>query len=106
MKLLVLASVALIAVSNLWISPAYADPAPAPSSPIHLWPGKPPGDENKTFPAEGDTTTDKDDLVAGRRLIRLGNVSDPEITVYAPEAAKRHGTAVLVCPGGGYNILA
>jgi acetyl esterase/lipase len=106
MKLLVLASVALIAVSNLWISPAYADPAPAPSSPIHLWPGKPPGDENKTFPAESDTTTDKDDLVAGRRLIRLGNVSDPEITVYAPEAAKRNGTAVLVCPGGGYNILA
>jgi acetyl esterase/lipase len=99
------ASALFLAVSNFWISPAQAD-QPAPSQPIHLWPGKPPGDEKKSFPPEADTTTQKDDFVAGRRLIRLGNVTDPELTVYAPEAAKRNGTAVLVCPGGGYNILA
>ncbi|HEY9156186.1 MAG TPA: alpha/beta hydrolase [Opitutaceae bacterium] len=98
-------SALLLAFSSLGISAARAD-QPAPSQPIHLWPGKPPGDEKKSFPAEADTTTQKDDLIAGRRLIRLGNVSDPEMTVYAPEAAKRTGAAVLVCPGGGYNILA
>ena len=81
-----------------------AQPAAADHA-IHLWPDKPPG-ETKTFPAEGDTTTAKDDLVAGRRLIRLSNVTDPEMTVFAPEAGKRNGTAVLVCPGGGYNVLA
>jgi acetyl esterase/lipase len=106
MKLRVLASAALVAVSNVWIFPVHADPVPAPSEPIHLWPGKPPGDENKTLPPEHDTTTDKDRPVAGRRVIRIGDVADPEMTVYAPETAKRNGTAVLVCPGGGYDILA
>ncbi len=37
---------------------------------------------------------------------RLTNVSDPTITVYRPESGKANGTAVVVCPGGGYSILA
>jgi len=105
MKFRFLALAALLITSAFGCCPAQADEA-KPRDPVHLWPGKPPGDENKTFPPEGDATTDKDDLVAGRRLIRLGNVSDPTMTVFAPEPSKRNGTAVLVCPGGGYNILA
>ncbi|WP_051945925.1 alpha/beta hydrolase [Verrucomicrobium sp. BvORR106] len=35
---------------------------------------------------------------------RVTNVTDPTITVYRPE--KPNGTAVIVCPGGGYSILA
>ena len=35
---------------------------------------------------------------------RLTNVTDPTIAVYRPE--KANGTAVVVCPGGGYSILA
>lgn len=73
--------------------------------PISLWPGTPPG-ETINFPVEADTTTSKDDLVAGRRVIRLGNISDPTITIYRPDPAKNTGAAVLVCPGGGYFILA
>jgi acetyl esterase/lipase len=45
-------------------------------------------------------------LVAGKPLIRLGNVSDPTLTVYRPAKDKDTGTAVVVCPGGGYSILA
>jgi acetyl esterase/lipase len=37
-------------------------------------------------------------------VVRVTNVSDPTITVYRPENA--NGAAVLVCPGGGYSILA
>lgn len=37
-------------------------------------------------------------------VVRLTNVSDPMITVYKPE--QPNGTSVLVCPGGGYGILA
>lgn len=73
-----------------------------------LWPGKAPG-ETKDLPAEADTTdTGKTPgaLVAGKRVIRLGNVSAPTLTVYPATAAKNTGAAVLVCPGGGYNILA
>ena len=35
---------------------------------------------------------------------RITNVTEPMITVFKPE--KPNGAAVLVCPGGGYSILA
>jgi len=59
-------------------------------------------------PSEGpevDTTTSKDELIAGKPLIRLGNVSIPTMTVYPPKG-KNTGAAVVVFPGGGYRILA
>ncbi len=37
-------------------------------------------------------------------VLRITNVSDPTLTVYRPD--KANGTAVIVCPGGGYGILA
>lgn len=37
-------------------------------------------------------------------ITRVSNVSEPMLTVYKPE--RPNGTAVVVCPGGGYNILA
>ena len=33
------------------------------------------------------------------------NVSDPTITVFLPAAETANGTAVIVCPGGGYHLL-
>lgn len=73
--------------------------------PLPLWPGKAPG-ETREYPPEADTTKPKDNLVAGRPVIRTGNVVSPTLTVYSPPAEKNTGAAVLVCPGGGYNILA
>lgn len=75
---------------------------------LPLWPGKAPG-ETKDLPPEADTTDQGKTpgaLVAGQRVIRLGNVSAPTLTLYPAPAAKNTGAAVLVCPGGGYNILA
>lgn len=34
------------------------------------------------------------------------NVQDPTITVYLPEKENATGAAVVICPGGGYGILA
>jgi acetyl esterase/lipase len=76
-----------------------------PTNMIHLWPKGAPG-EKGDIGAEYDTTTEKSDLIAGQRLIRLGNVSDPTITVYPADPRNNTGAAVLVCPGGGYHILA
>lgn len=72
---------------------------------LDVWPGTPPG-ETKQLPAEADQTKPDDKLIAGRRIIKLGNVSTPQIAVYQPESDKRNGAAVVICPGGGHHILA
>ncbi|HEX4031122.1 MAG TPA: alpha/beta hydrolase [Terracidiphilus sp.] len=71
---------------------------------LPIWPGVAPG-EPANLPPEADMTTPKDNLVAGRPVIRLGNASRPTITLYKPQG-KNTGAAVLVFPGGGYQILA
>jgi hypothetical protein len=75
------------------------------ADPILLWPNGAPG-EQEAIGSEKDTTTAKDGLIAGRRVIRLGNVTKPEITLYRPAKEKDTGAAVVVFPGGGYSILA
>jgi len=75
------------------------------SEPIPLWPKGAPN-ENGTVGEEHDTTKPGEGLVSGQRVIRLGNVSKPNITLYRPSKEKDTGTAVVVCPGGGYSILA
>ena len=72
---------------------------------LNIWPGKPPG-ETKDLPPEIDLTKDTDKLIAGKRIIKLGNVSTPQIAVYKPEKSKDTGASVIICPGGGHHILA
>ena len=72
---------------------------------IPLWPQGAPG-QKATAEPERDMTTPSDGLVAGRRVIRLGNVTGPSLTIYRPPEAKATRTAVVVFPGGGYRILA
>ena len=72
---------------------------------VELWPNGAPG-EKVNLGEEKDTTKPTDNVVAGKPVIRLGNVSKPTISIYRPPAEKDTGAAVLVCPGGGYNILA
>lgn len=78
---------------------------------IKIWPKGAPTENGtaSTEPAnpvpEADTTTAKDNLIAGKPLIRLGNVSTPTITLYSP-ANKNTGAAIVVFPGGAYRILA
>ena len=55
---------------------------------------------------ETDTTTSKDELIAGKRVQRLTSVSHPTITVYPAAISNNTGTAIVVFPGGGYRILA
>ena len=77
----------------------------AEPKPELLWPAGAPS-ETGSLPPEADTTKPSDELIAGKRLIRLGNVAAPTLTIYQPDAANNTGAAVLVCPGGGYIILA
>jgi acetyl esterase/lipase len=45
------------------------------------------------------------ELVAGKPWTYINNVSQPTMTVYSP-TGKNTGAAVIVFPGGGYEILA
>jgi acetyl esterase/lipase len=71
---------------------------------IPLWPQGAPGAQPSSAP-EIDTTKPADSLIAGKPLVRLGNVSIPTMTLY-PAKGKNTGAAVIVFPGGGYQILA
>ena len=39
-------------------------------------------------------------------MVRIGKVQVPQIEVYLPNKKSATGQAVIVCPGGGYSILA
>ncbi|MCJ8163690.1 alpha/beta hydrolase [Pontibacter sp. E15-1] len=53
---------------------------------------KPGPDEEKTATTNG--------------ILRISNVRTPSVYVYLPAPEIATGTAVLICPGGGYGILA
>ena len=95
----------LLGLSFAMAVPVFNCSAEQPSQTIDLWPDGPPGEE-PALPDEADTTKPSDGLIAGKRLIRLGNVSRPTIAIYRPPADKDTGAAILVCPGGAYHILA
>ena len=107
LRALTLAALAVSSVPLVSQQPAW-QPAPGRLT-LPIWPngvpGTPPG-ASANAPAEVDTTTAKDNLIAGKPLIRLGNVSSPTITLYKATGANGAAPAVVVFPGGGYKILA
>lgn len=88
-----LASLALL--SALGTSTFAAEP------PVYeLWPGEVPGEK-------GDVGAETAVQGTGAKpVLRISNVTKPTLTVYKPAADKDTGAAVLICPGGGYQILA
>lgn len=75
------------------------------SESLALWPHGAP-EEKGVLNVEHDTTKPDTDLVAGKSVIRLTDVSVPTITFYPSPPEKDTGLTVVVCPGGGYQILA
>src|SRR5437762_297244 len=99
----------VVAFSLLFAACSLSAQAPAwQPSPGHtqvpIWPGVPPDAQQAAGP-ETATTTGSDHLVAGRPWTYVSNVSQPTLTVYSPKE-RNTGTAVVVFPGGGYQILA
>jgi acetyl esterase/lipase len=78
---------------------------PSPGHPqIAIWPAAVPGGP-AVAGLDVETTRRRPTLVAGRPWVEVGHVSRPTMTVYPP-AGKNTGAAVVVFPGGGYQILA
>jgi acetyl esterase/lipase len=58
-------------------------------------------------PAPMEEIADKSgNRVAKETVLRITNVSEPTITIYEASEELASGSAMIVCPGGGYNGLA
>ena len=102
MKPLLFALCIVFAFAGLSAQTPAWQPSPGHTQ-IPIWPGAAPDPQPVAGPE--DTGTVKDPLVAGRPWVQVGHVSRPTMTVYAPKE-KNTGAAVVVFPGGGYQILA
>ena len=77
-------------------APLLAKPLPE----IPLWSGEVPGEKGQIIGEE--KVKDRDH----NGILRTSNVSKPTLTIYPAPAGRGNGAAVIVAPGGGYNILA
>lgn len=75
------------------------DDSQAPT--FDVWPGDVPGET-------GDVTGEalRPSKPEVKQVRRLSNVSRPTITIFHAPKDKDTGTSVVICPGGGYSILA
>ncbi len=86
-----------IVLANLLMFVSLA--ARAQNTELPLWP------EGKIPNAIPNSVTEKSETDASG-ILRISGVTVPTIQVFLPEKSKATGAAVLICPGGGYAILA
>ncbi len=80
--------------------PALAPAAVAPAV-LPLWPEGVPAAARPDAPAaRGDLGAERGDASGS-----IANVSQPTLTVVPPAVDRPNGTAVVICPGGGYTNL-
>jgi acetyl esterase/lipase len=75
---------------------------------VPIWPGVVPDAQPVEGPEVAGTVVDavgSNQLVAGRPWVYVARVSQPTMTVHSPKGSNT-GAAVVVFPGGGYNVLA
>ncbi len=88
----------LAALLAVYAAGSCADaPAAAEAPLIPVWQGLPPGAAASDL-KEQDTMMPGDD-----RVVR--NVTRPSLQPFLPDAASANGTAIIVCPGGGFRFL-
>jgi acetyl esterase/lipase len=102
-RFLLLALCATFSLGSVSAQTSGWQPSPGHTQ-IPIWPGAAPDPQPVKGP-ETVTTTGANDPVGGRQWTYAENVSRPTITVYSPTGTNT-GAAVVVFPGGGYQILA
>lgn len=66
---------------------------------VYLWPGQVPGEPAAKHPPTQSPNTTGD-------VTRLTDITNPGFVVFEPDATLANGIGIIVCPGGGYSILA
>lgn len=69
---------------------------------VLLFPKGAPGEVAKLT----EKSSSEGDKIGGEPVLRMTDVSEPTITIYRAPDEVASGAAMVVCPGGGYNILA
>jgi acetyl esterase/lipase len=103
MRPLLFAFCVMFAFGDLNAQTTVWQPSPGHTQ-VPIWPGAAPDAQPVAGP-EVATTRTTDHFVSGRPWTYISNVSLPTMTVYSP-IVKNTGAAVVVFPGGGYQILA
>jgi acetyl esterase/lipase len=73
---------------------------------VPIWPGVVPDAVKLDGPEYSEKVDKAKELVAGLPWVAAERVSVPTMTVYSPTSTNNTGAAVVVFPGGGYEILA
>lgn len=92
---------AMLAVTGAQAQTPLWQPAPGHTQ-VPIWPGAVPDAQPVPGPEKMTVSTG---LIAGKPATAVTNVTRPTMTVYPPQG-KNTGTAVVVVPGGGFEILA
>ena len=72
---------------------------------LPLWPGTPPGSEPENLPSKPyPEIWSGNERPAGREAVK--QVSVPTLAYFPPNPVKAKGAAMIIAPGGGYNLLA
>ena len=103
MKTLILSVLAVLTASLLSAQQPVWKPSPGHTQ-IAIWPDTVP-DARRMKGQEDIQSVGGDSLVAGKPWLAVERVSQPTMTVYSPKE-KNTGAAIIVFPGGGYEILA
>ena len=106
-RLILFAFCAAFSVASVSAQSTGWQPSPGHTQ-IPIWPGAAPDPQPVNPNEDGGQETAKTeikDLVAGKPWTYVENVTTPTMTVYAPTGTNT-GAAVVVFPGGGYQILA
>lgn len=103
MEPLILGLVVMSAFGGLSTPKPVWQPSPGHRQ-ISIWPGVAPDPQPVAGPEYAETSG-KDFMPGGRPVVGVSNVTRPTMTVYSPKG-KNTGAAVVVFPGGGYQVLA
>ncbi len=103
MKPLIFALCVVFGVGSLSAQKPVWQPSPGHTQ-IPIWPGAAPDPQLVAGPEYAETSG-KDFLPGGRPAVGVSNVTRPMLTVYSPKG-KNTGAAVVMFPGGGYQVLA
>ncbi len=88
-----------MALVSAFSARAFAADAPLT---LDVWPDKVPGETGQIGAEKSETKP----VGGGRTITIVSNVTKPTLTVYRPAKDKDTGAAIVICPGGGYSILA
>ena len=91
----------MLSAMFIWLASAMTASAGEPTLTLDVWPDKAPGETGSIGPEKVI------DQKPGDKPVKLlTNVTHPTLSVFRPARDKDTGVAVVICPGGGYNILA